>query len=80
MRYQKTILLTPEVMAEIREGRKLQCGQWVRTSINSPPSRWVGILQNGTVWAAHYQGPGGHREKQFYALAAVRKNDKKSFF
>lgn len=82
MRYQKTILLTPEVMAEIREGRKLlQCGQWVRTSIDSRPSRWVGVLRGAkTIWAAHYQGPGGYQTEQFLAMAECRRNDKKSFF
>lgn len=36
-------------------------GQWVRTSINGKPSRWVGISPTGSVWCVHYQG--GQRYK-----------------
>ena len=81
MRYQTTVLLTAEVMADVRAGRRrLQCGQWVTIPGSVRPSRWVGVLRRSqTIWAAHYQGEGGYQTEQFLAMAGCRRNDRKSF-
>jgi hypothetical protein len=83
MRYQTTVLLTAEVMADVRAGRRrLQCGQWVIIPGSARPSRWVGVLRGAqTIWAAHYQGEGegGYQAQQFRAMAGCRRNDRKSF-
>jgi len=79
--YVPTILLTPNLRAQIRRGEVvLKCGQWVRTHPSSRPSRWIGVTRCGrSLWAAHYQGPGGHQTSQFISLAQVRRDNPQDF-
>lgn len=79
--YVPTILLTPELQEQLRFGTVvLKCGQWVRTHPASRPSRWVGVTYDGrSLWAAHYQGAGGHQARQFRSMAQVRRDNPQDF-
>jgi len=35
---------------------RLQVGQWIQLDWCDNPSRWVGRLSSGTLWAVHHNG------------------------
>ena len=66
MRYQPTIHLDFAMLEQLRTGElKLQCGQWILLPKARHLSRWVGITQGGSLWAAHY---GRSSFKQFQSM------------
>ena len=66
MKYLPTInLWSKEIQDALLNGNlKLQTGQWVQCG-NSKPSRFVGVNNNKTIWAAH---PSPYQNEQFKSM------------
>jgi len=66
MKYQQTIHINNDnyhLMHDTTNPLKLQTGQWV-SLYGSRPSRWVGLVGNGsTVWLTHFDGVSNNRAK-----------------
>ena len=61
MRFQKTIAINAAGIQEALEtgALKLQRGQWVQCNEltpDSPKARYIGQMEGGVIWVAHWQG------------------------
>ena len=53
--YTKTIRVNNDTLNKLVDGELVfKTGQWIQLEWCSKPSRWVGRLPSGTVWAVHY--------------------------
>ena len=65
MEYQSTITIDNEKCTQLSEGTiSLPMGQWVQLEWCDKPSRWVGRLPSGTLWAVHHP----YKHEQFLTL------------
>ena len=78
MRYQPTIHLDFEMLEQLRTGElQLQCGQWILLPKARHLSRWVGLTQGGSLWAAHFPyGRQGNAQFQSMCRNIMRKEEK----
>lgn len=78
MRYQPTIHLDFAMLEQLRIGElQLQCGQWILLPKARHRSRWVGLTQGGSLWAAHFPyGRQGNAQFQSMCRNIVRKEVK----
>ena len=65
MRFLPTVDLNDAgTMQAVRDGRlRLQCGQWIRSA--GGVSRFVGVTDDGIIWAAHAQERGVVSRERF---------------
>ena len=70
MRYVPTIdLWNGNNLELLKSGHlKLQPGQWVYCGNPAGKSRFVGVRDTGTIWAAHYQAEPGRQNQQFRTM------------
>ena len=53
--YVKTIRVGNELLLRLMSGDvRLKAGQWIQLDWCDKPSRWVGLMPSGTVWAVHH--------------------------
>ena len=53
--YVKTITVDNELLLRLMSGDvRLKAGQWIQLDWCDKPSRWVGRMPSGTVWAVHH--------------------------